>query len=264
MALVLVAAGLMSSTLHLANPKNVWRAVTRVRTSWLSREGVLALIFFPVAFAWLAAGYFGVSAGLQTTAGIAALLLAWATLFSTGMIYACLKTIPRWNNRLVPAAYMANGHLSGALILLALAAADRKPTGLYVVLVLVFLVLAAAVKGAYFRKFRPAATGAHSLSAAVGMTAASAKLLDAGHTHGTFLTEEFVFRLGRERANQLRLMFVALSLCLPALVVGFGMRMPAVLAVAAVACLAGLVIERWLFFAEAQHVVRLFHGQRTV
>ena len=51
LALVLVAAGLVSSTLHLANPKNAWRAVTRVRTSWLSREGVLALIFFPVAFA---------------------------------------------------------------------------------------------------------------------------------------------------------------------------------------------------------------------
>lgn len=36
-AVGLVTSGLAPSTLHLANPKNAWRAVMRVRTSWLSR-----------------------------------------------------------------------------------------------------------------------------------------------------------------------------------------------------------------------------------
>jgi DMSO reductase anchor subunit len=264
LALVLVAAGLLSSTLHLANPKNAWRAVTRVRTSWLSREGVLALLFFPVALGYLAAVYLGLPRAWQTALGLAGVLLAWATLFSTGMIYACLKTIPQWNDRLVPAAYLANGHLSGALVLLALAAADQKATSAYVALVLIALAVTAAIKGAYYRKFRPAGAGAHSLSGAIGMTAAQAKLLDAGHTHGTFLTHEFVFKVGRERAAQLRLLFFVLSLLLPATVLGLGARNPSALGTTALLCMAGLLVERWLFFAEAQHVVRLFHGQQTV
>jgi DMSO reductase anchor subunit len=264
LALVLVAAGLLSSTLHLANPKNAWRAVTRVRTSWLSREGVLALLFFPVALGYLAAVYLGLPGPWQTALGLAGVLLAWATLFSTGMIYACLKTIPQWNDRLVPAAYMANGHLAGALILLALAAADQKATGAYVALVLIALAVTAGIKGVYYQKFGPAGADAYSLSAAIGMTAARAKLLDAGHTHGTFLTHEFVFRVGRERGKQLRLLFFVLSLLVPAAVIGLGARDPSALGMIALVCMAGLLVERWLFFAEAQHVVRLFHGQQTV
>jgi DMSO reductase anchor subunit len=264
LALVLVAAGLLSSTFHLANPKNAWRAVTRVRTSWLSREGVLALLFFPVALSYLAAGYLSWPAAWQAALGIAGVLLAWATLFSTGMIYACLKTIPQWNDRLVPAAYLANGHLSGALLLLSLAALDHKEPPVYVGLVLIFLAATALVKGSYYRKFGSARRGAHALPHAIGMTAARAKLLDAGHTHGTFLTHEFVFRLGREQAALLRGLFFALSLLLPTVVVGAGVRDPALLALTALTCLAGLIVERWLFFAEAQHVVRLYHGQQTV
>jgi len=40
LGLVLVAAGLVSSFLHLANPANAWRSFSRFRTSWLSREAV--------------------------------------------------------------------------------------------------------------------------------------------------------------------------------------------------------------------------------
>jgi DMSO reductase anchor subunit len=263
-ALLLVAGGLLSSTLHLANPKNAWRAVTRVRTSWLSREGVLALLFFPVAAGYLVAVYLNLPAAWQTTLGIVGTLLAWATLFSTGMIYACLKTIPQWHDRLVPAAYLANGHLSGSLLLLALTAFDQKPSPASLALVLVFLAATALVKGAYYRKFGAPRAGTHHLPNAIGMTAARAKLLDAGHTHGTFLTHEFVFRYGREQATHLRGLFLLLSLLLPAAVVGVGVRDPLLLALTAAACLAGLLVERWLFFAEAQHVVRLYHGQQAV
>ncbi|HZP94150.1 MAG TPA: DmsC/YnfH family molybdoenzyme membrane anchor subunit [Burkholderiales bacterium] len=264
LAVALVAAGLISSTFHLANPRNAWRAATQFRYSWLSREAVLALLFFPIALAYLAAVRLHLPFALQTTLGLTGTALAWAILLCTGMIYACLKTIPRWHTPLVPAAYIVNGHLSGSLILLALAAADRKPTGAYVALVLIALAAAGAIKWLYFRRFGPPRVGAHSLSSAIGMTAAQAKLLDAGHTHGTFLTHEFVFRLGRDRALQLRALFFALSLLLPAVVVALDVRSAWVLASIALLCLVGLLIERWLFFAEAQHVVRLFHGQQAV
>lgn len=264
LALALVAAGLVSSTFHLANPKNAWRAFTRVRTSWLSREGVLAVLFFPVSAAYLMAAFIGLPAGWVMLLGLVGVALGWATLYSTAMIYACLKTIPQWHNRFVPAAYLANGHLSGALILLALAAADGTATGGYAALVLVLLAIAAIIKWRYFRKFGLPRAGMHSLASAVGTTAAQAKLLDAGHTSGTFLTHEFVFRIGRQRAQQLRALFFVLSVFVPAAVLALGTDSAWLLGAAALACLAGLLIERWLFFAEAQHVVRLFHGQQSV
>ncbi len=264
LAVALVGAGLVSSTFHLANPRNAWRAVIRFRSSWLSREGVLALLFFPVALGYLVGAHLGVPSGWVTALGFAGVVLAWATLYSTAMIYACLKTIPQWHDRLVAPAYLVNGHLSGGLILLVLAAADAKATGGYVAIVLIAVAIAAAIKWRYYRKFGAPRTGAHSLAAALGMTAAQAKLLDAGHTHGTFLTHEFLFQVGRERAQTLRVLFFVLSVFVPTGILAIGTGSPWTLAAAALACLVGLLIERWLFFAEAQHVVRLFHGKTSV
>ena len=50
--------GLASSTLHLANPRNAWRAYSRFRTSWLSRGGgvfdrALAVAAVFVTLLWL-------------------------------------------------------------------------------------------------------------------------------------------------------------------------------------------------------------------
>ena len=77
----LTTAGLISSTLHLANPKNAWRAFSRVRTSWLSREGVLALALYPVAalYAWLL--IIGSSPVLFVCVGLLLAVLALGVLF---------------------------------------------------------------------------------------------------------------------------------------------------------------------------------------
>ncbi len=55
LALALIGAGLMSSTLHLGNPQRAWRALSQWRSSWLSREGVMAIVTFVplLVSAWL-------------------------------------------------------------------------------------------------------------------------------------------------------------------------------------------------------------------
>lgn len=259
-ALVLVTVGLLSSTFHLANPRNAWRAVTQFRRSWLSREGVFAILLYPVAFGYFASVAWGTPGAGRTILALATLGLAWATLFCTGMIYACLKTIPRWHSPLVPVNYVLLGHFSGALLLLALTRLQEGAATGLALLALALLVLAGIGKLVYFLKFR-AHPGSHTLGGAIGMTAARAKLLDAGHSHGTFLTSEFGFRLARERAAALRWFFFAASFALPVVVL---LVWPQAAIVAALACLVGLFVERWLFFAEAQHVVRLYHGQQRV
>jgi DMSO reductase anchor subunit len=260
LAMALVTIGLVSSTFHLANPKNAWRAMSQFRRSWLSREGVFALLLYPAALAYFAAAWFDWGLAARTVFGLATVLLAWATLFCTGMIYACLKTIPRWHSPLVPVNYVLLGHFSGALLFAALMALEGGAGPALVGLALALLVLAGLGKVAYFLKFR-AHPGRHTLAEAIGVTAARAKLLDAGHSHGTFLTDEFGFRVARERATALRGLFFVASFVIPLVVLLFS---PAAAPLAAIVCLGGLMVERWLFFAEAQHVVRLYHGQARV
>ena len=45
------------------------------------------------------------------------IVLAIAIMFCTGMIYGCLKTIPRWNTWMTPAKYVLFGLTSGAVLL---------------------------------------------------------------------------------------------------------------------------------------------------
>ena len=57
--LALIGAGLISSTFHLGHPERAWRALSQWRSSWLSREGVLAVIVMAGLAVWFAAGYSG-------------------------------------------------------------------------------------------------------------------------------------------------------------------------------------------------------------
>lgn len=255
--LVLVALGLVSSVLHLANPKNAWRAFSRFATSWLSREAVFAAAFFPVCVAWMWGLYSG--AAWRNAAGLATLLLAWAVLVCTAMIYASLKPIRQWHTRLTPLVYFLLGHASGALLLLWVAGRGRTDAAPYVWLAAVLLALGAFAKLAWYaRSASPsAADEGRSIQSALGVTAAQVKLLDAGHTHGTFLTSEFVFRLARNHARRLR---AVVWLCGFAAPMALAVLMPGAALLAAGVCLAGLMAERWLFFAEARHTVTLYHG----
>ncbi|ARU30539.1 DMSO reductase [Sulfuriferula sp. AH1] len=264
-ALFLVSAGLSSSVFHLANPKNAWRAFSRYRTSWLSREGVFAVIFFPFAIAylgltWLNWAQFDV---LKMGMGIIAALLAWTTIFSTGMIYACLKTIRQWNSPLVPANYLALGHFLGALLLLAVASGGGVELGSYVSLAMGLLVAAAALKAIYyFWIANPGATS--SIQTATGFTRGTVRLLDTGHTHGTFLTQEFGFKIARQFSLLLKVVVFVAAFALPAVLLLATLPTQDNLFVVAAVAIVGIIAERWLFFAEARHVVNLYHGaQRT-
>lgn len=263
---VLLTLGLLSSTRHLANPRNAWRSFARVRTSWLSREAVLAVAFYPLAAVHLVLSVGGDPRSRWTAAVLIALALA--LVFSTAMIYACLKTVPRWRTWHTPAAYLLYALASGGLLWAAVAAADgmRPPAASALVAPVVAVALVKLLWDAKFSA-RVHATLNEALAvpqqAPAGRVQGRVRLLDPGHSHGTFLTNEFGFELARERAQALRVAMYGLTLAVPLAVLALGPG-PGGLWTAAVAMLAGALIERWLFFARAQHVVRLYHGQPTV
>ena len=61
LSFVLITAGLLTSTFHLGHPERAWRALSQWRSSWLSREGVLAVVTYAPMVA-LAAAWWTVTA----------------------------------------------------------------------------------------------------------------------------------------------------------------------------------------------------------
>jgi DMSO reductase anchor subunit len=259
LALLLTTAGLLSSTLHLANPKNAWRSFSRFRTSWLSREGVFAVLFYPFAVAYIVLAYFDIVGLWRVLAAACTLALAVTTLYCTGMIYASLKPIPQWNTPLVPIGYLVLGYYSGALLLLAILSYGDHANISYVHWALTLLVLAATVKAIYY-----AWIAKHdmtpTINTAIGISRARVRLLDAGHSHATFLTDEFGFSVARQYATWGKAFVFVLGFGLPLLILLRGAPGTGVAMLAIGAAAIGLLLERWFFFAEARHVVRLYHG----
>ena len=118
-SVVLFTMGLISSTFHLANPKNAWRAFMRVKTSWLAREGLLAILFYPILSLYLYFIYIDFQINnfmLMQYYSFLIFLMSVVIIYCTGMIYACLKTIPQWNTIWTPINYITIGFALAALI----------------------------------------------------------------------------------------------------------------------------------------------------
>lgn len=262
---VLVTAGLLASTSHLGRPGRAWRALSQWRSSWLSREGIASLLaYLPMlAVAWLA---FTRRGGFTLRiAGALLALCALATVLCTANIYRSLKTIPAWRTRQVLPLYFAFALLSGGLWLWAwLALAPDHPHGTAFPLALLALaVVAAVVKTDYWRGIDalPAITAGH----ATGLeTLGRVRAFEGPVTEQSYLTREMAFVLARRHAARLRRIALMLFAVVPAL--GIVIVLPShafwlAPATAAVA-VAGLFIERWLFFAEARHTVAAFFPRR--
>lgn len=265
-ALILITGGLASSTFHLANRKNAWRAVFRFKSSWLSREGVLAILFYPIAIAYIALAYWGYAIPanwIWTIASVLVVLFAVATVFSTGMIYACLKTIRQWDTSLVPANYLLIAAMHGQLLILAL---DSLYTGVISVqsaqFGLLLLTVCLVTKAVYYAWItKPKGS---TINTATGFTSGTVRLLDVGHTAGNFLTEEFGYHLPDSRRSILRISVFVFAFIIPLVILGGVLGsyfLSQCVFIALASSLLGVFIERWLFFAEASHVINLYHGK---
>lgn len=264
-ALVFVSGGLLASLAHLGRPERAWRAVTQIGSSWLSREGVLALLTYPAALLF---GY-GLLAtpfdGWWWLAALALLLLTLATVFATGMIYASLKPIAAWRHGLVVPGYLLFAALSGALWLLPLDLATGMALQPGLGLAVPLLCLAGALlKILYWRGLDRQAMP--STAAALGLPEMTGvNVLDPPQTGSGYLQREMGFRVARKHARRLRRLTVLAGFLLPAVLavlallpVGAGTAVALAL-LAALLAQAGLLLERGLFFAEARHTVMLYY-----
>jgi DMSO reductase anchor subunit len=272
-ALGLVVIGLAASTLHLGNPRNAWKSLSRLQTSWLSREALASLALLGCASLWIFAVMPEGPALARVSLAAAVIALSWLTLHCTAMIYASLKPIRQWNTPRVPLAYFTLGHASGALLIVAVLRTNAEPAGGLAVVAGVLLLAAAGVKLDYYayiasdirRLTIEEAIGVPQGVRPAGVRASRmrARLFDLGHTGGTFLTQEFGYTLRPVQRTSLRLLVWVAGFAVPGLWLATGLDEPLAAALAFGACVIGFGAERWLFFAEARHTVRLYHGERT-
>jgi DMSO reductase anchor subunit len=267
-ALLLTTLGLVASTLHLRHPERAWRAFSQWRSSWLSREAVAAVATFPPALwlagVWVFRGEVSMVAALLTAAG------AIATVLCTGMIYASLRPVPRWHHPLTVPVYLALAAATGGVGLVAAARLGGGAGYALELTALLALLVAWTLKGAWWRLTDRPALGPTTADATGLVGRGPVRLLDPPHTGSSYLLDEMGYRIARKHAAKLRRIALVLGMGVPVLLIVLTTGWPpawlgggaAVLAL--VAGLAGTLIERWLFFAEARHTVVLYYGAESL
>ena len=264
LALTLAVGGLISSTFHLGHPERAWRAFSQWRTSWLSREGVAAVAALVFGGVLALAAICDAPVWLQRLLALPTVVFALATVWCTGMIYESLPTIRAWSHWLTTEIYLVLAIASGALLMTALLAllGWRTPGAAQIVSVL--LVLAAVMKHLYWRGIDSTPrtlTPGHATG--LGKLGEVRPLLEA-HTEANYVMREMGYQVARKHVLKLRRIVLVLAFLLPAGLLLLTLALP-VLAMpltllAVVSTGLGLLVERWLFFAEAQHVVTLYYG----
>jgi DMSO reductase anchor subunit len=249
---LLVISGLLSSTLHLGRKERAWRAFSQWRSSWLSREGIVAMLCFIPAGALAFVPQAGI---LQQTLAVALMVLSMATVFCTVKIYHCLKTVPAWQHGTVIPIFLLSSLYSGGLWLAAIFAIWT-----FAPVLISFAMLLSWLMTRYWRNNdKPLAI---TRSNALGLPEPrSVQVFEHPHTEANYITKEMVHVLARKHAKRLRILslffgyFIPLIACLDAWL----LNQHWLYGVAALSGMLGIFIGRWLFFAEAKHVVSLYY-----
>jgi DMSO reductase anchor subunit len=267
-AFALVSAGLLSSMAHLGRPERAWRAFSEWRTSWLSREGIAAVLSYVplLGLAWLT--WSEGSRAWQVAFAVSGCAMAIVTVTCTSRIYDTLTPIPAWRTRWVLVNYLMLSAASGAVWLWAIGVLGfALPAHRGDVVILIALLAAAAVtKLLYWRRIdrRPTVVDAAS---ALGLDAGTRVTpFEAPHTQANYLLKEMGFALARKHARRLRAIALILLSLVPSVALLFCMTSPAWRPAAAVISIVstslGLMTERWLFFSQARHLVMTYYDAK--
>jgi len=265
LSLALITAGLLSSTAHLGRPQRAWRAFSEWRTSWLSREGVLAVAtYVPAVLFTTGWVFFERTDGWVAVAGLLASVGAVLTVCATAMIYASLKPIPQWNSSYTLPVYLLMAAMTGLSLLCALTQISGSGSILLVAAAVLITLGCWLLKRDAWRAVDATAMPA-TLNSATGLSDGAVRSIEWPHSEENYLLKEMGYRIARKHAIRLRLVAQVGAFMLPSALLCLALLFPraAFLTVptSATLQLAGVLIERWLFFAEAKHTITLYYGR---
>ena len=249
-AFAMAVGGLIASTFHLGNPKNALKAFSQWRTSWLSREAWMAVLTLSAMGIFAAANIFlNIS---MPPLGIIGAIMALITVYTTSMMYAQLKTVPRWNHWTTSLLFILLALGGGAIL-----AADSLGTILFIGLAALAQIY---VWDAGDKRF---AKRGHSIETATGLgDMGKVRMYEAPHSGTNYLLTEMVYVIARKHAIKLRIIAFILAYIAPMLLAIISGRGFDLYILALIVHIVGILAQRWLFFAEAEHVVGLYYDKR--
>jgi len=272
LSLLFLALGLFASFFHLGRPERAWRSMTQWRTSWLSREVILLPLFMFLVFLYGVVQYFGMTGvwfTIQDTlpvnaslvVGLLASISAFLLFGCTAMIYASVKFLQEWHTPLTIVNYTLLGIASGFMLAAAFSAYSGIDLALfYGVWAVVFTLVGLITRGVSMYRNRKIKRK-FTLQSALGVRHNKMAQQTQGFIGGSFNTQEFFHGQTDGTIRRIKYGFMLLVFPLPVgLMIASFMLESVNLAILAFSIqYLGLLLERWYFFADANHPQNLYY-----
>jgi DMSO reductase anchor subunit len=259
---ILLILSLVASFFHLGHPERAWRAAMMWRTSWLSREVIaLPAVMLLTAMTFL----FVVSGLVPLWLWIALLISILALWICTAKIYQCIRFIQEWSHPSTLSNFILLGLTSGGLLLEFLLMLWNEPSAPLAMSMIsganfILLFLALNLKLWIWRrnqKLKPKS----NLASATGIKGSNIRQTSMGFMGGSFNTREFFHHQTDRVISNIRKIILLMAYAGPMILLAFSMNSPniAQIAIALLMHYIGLLAERWMFFAEANHPQNLYY-----
>ncbi len=271
-ALLFLIAGLIASVFHLGRPERAWRAATMWRTSWLSREVIALPAFMGLVFIYSVLHFFqwdvvlftsstGVSLNLTLIIGTLGTLAAFALFVCTGMIYACLKFLQEWASPLTVINYTLLGTASGFMLTTAFAQHSAPELmrfyGIWATIITATAFITRVASLLRNRRIKAKST----VQTAIGVRHNRIVQKSMGFMGGSVNTRDFFHHQTALFLKNIKWLFLVLVFPVPLVLLWLGMQQlsSGYLLAAFVVQYLGLILERWFFFAQANHPQNLYY-----
>ena len=260
-SMALVSGGLLSSTLHLGHPERAHFALTQWRSSWLSREGVFAILLYPVIAIYTLLFYLNPDNRSLDILSIIIVLIAIATIFSTGKIYSSLRAIYSWNTELTTFNYLSIGGLTGLMLFQSLLLLMGYNLANIYYYLIILIILSCIGKILYWVRLDLNNTTTNKSTALGLKSQLQVNLLESPHDASNFLLKEMGYKVARKHSKKLRKIALLFAFILPLLTIflSIALNFYHITILAFLFMIMGVFIERWLFFAEAKHSVMNYY-----
>ena len=272
LALAFLVLGLLASFFHLGRPERAWRSATKWRTSWLAREVIVLPLVMGLIALYGMAHWMGFTKPLFTISnvlpvdltlliGLAATGATFLLFICTGMIYASIKFIREWATPLTILNFTFMGGASGfvlATLFSLFEAPDLIKMYGYWAIILTFCALVLRTVSLW-RNAR--GTPKSTIQSAIGVRHPKIVQKSTGAMGGSFNTKEFNSGSTPKRIRQAKWSFIILVFIVPLILMAIALSWHSapLLALSFLVQMAGLIIERWTFFADATHPQNLYY-----
>ena len=235
------------------------------RTSWLSREVIaLPVVMVTVSLYGLLHNMTGPADNLNmlsTITGGVGITLVLVLFLCTGMIYACIKFLQEWATPLTLINFTLLGLSSGFLLSSVWAAWFKFPaTSTLLVISLLLLLSSAVFKLASIwrnKRIKPKS----SIQTAIGIRHNKINQQAVGFMGGSFNTRAFFHGKSALVIRNVVKATITLVFIVPSILILVALFIPdyRLLGIAFIVHYAGLLLERWHFFADSRHPQNLYY-----